>query len=232
MGLFGFGKKKVVAEKNPMDCTNRETAWYFSDEGKACWEEAKSHATEMVNYVNANGFSLGTLNKYVSQDFRQLPLFPIKYVHEYMRSTNQFECDYYRGFFLYLALFLSGEGSDEDNHLNSKLAVRYPDFLNWDKNPLLRFFKSYYGRFENFYVKSSVGGSPLLYAPNAAVTVIRYIDRVVSEKDEDPTSEPWLSDRKVWTTTNIYTNEVSEIPLDKFHAAVKALAKYPDLLDF
>jgi hypothetical protein len=229
MGLFGFGKKKPVVEKDPMDCTNRETEWYFSDEGKTCWEEAKSHAKEMVDYVNSNGLSSDTLTRYLEREYMSLPLFPMKFIYEYIKASNPnpWDLSNYHDAYILLALFLSGEGCDDEPKLGKKIGIVYPSFLDWDKNPLLRYYHN--DTYKMFFSKNAMGFQQLI-DPSDLITIIRYIDSVAGEKDEDANEEGWIKDQSSFIKKNIYTHEIEPFPHAEVLAKIKGGAKYPELI--
>lgn len=233
MGLFGLGKKKSAPEpeKDPLDCTDRDTNWYLSEEGKACWEEAESHVKEMVDYVNEKGLNGKTLYDYLDYEYMSLPLFPMKFVYEYLKSDFEVKLHLYDYEFSYpiLALFLSGEANDNLSGPNRKIQLNYPNFLDWDKNPLLKYF--YAGKFKMFYSEDrTLGFVPLnLYH---LITVIRYIDSVATEKDEDANEESWVSDPKIFVKNNIYTHIVESLPDKVVEENIRKAAKYPELLTF
>jgi hypothetical protein len=233
MGLFGFGKKSHVQEreKDPLDCTDRDTEWYLSEEGKACWEEAESHVKEMIDYVNEKGLNGKTLYDYLDDEYMSLPLFPMKFVYEYLKSDIEVACylDDYEFAYPILALFLSGEADDNLSDANRKIQFNYPNFLDWDKNPLLKYF--YAKKFKMFYSEDET----LDFVPlnlNHLITVIRYIDSVATEKDEDANEESWVSDPKIFVKKNIYTHIVESLPNKVVEENMKKAAKYPELLIF
>lgn len=233
MGLFGFHKKQEEPVKNPLDCSNRPTEWFSSEEGKACWLEAKSHVKEMVDYVTGKYPTwLEGLTRYIGGEYISLPLFPLKYAYEYIGSFDRIEESIYHEFFLYLAFFASADWCDGEALPNNPLAVTYPDFLDWDRNPLLKFFEMYYGRVKNFHKESSFHLGQILIAPSAAVCVIRYICMCSTEKGVDVTDEPWLQDQSIWMKKNIYTNDVTEAPIEEMKKKILAVAKYPEYVRF
>lgn len=231
MGLFGFGKKKEEPQKDPMDCTDRDEDWFLSDEGKACWEEAKSHAKEMVAYVNEKGLTEKTLYNYLEDEYMSLPLFPMKFVYEYLKSDIEASCnmDDFDCAFPILALFLSGEGADGVSDPNRKIRLDFPYFLDWDKNPLLRYFRE--EKYQMFYSKDETLGFVPLNLFHL-ITVIRYIDSVASEKDEDANEESWISNSNLFVKKNIYTHVVESLPNKVVEENLKKAAKYPELLMF
>jgi hypothetical protein len=218
MGLFDFLKKKKPAEekveKDPLDCTDRETEWFLSPEGKTCWEEAKSHAKEMVDYVNERGLTSDTLGYYFDNEYRDLPLFPLKFVWEYLNASapDSFDLSDYQDAYYLLALFLSAEGVDGESSSKRKIDLAYPDFLDWDKNPVLGYFAD--EKFKMFYSENEDEPS-LFLDPETLITIIRYINGVAMEKDEDARKENWINDATFFTKKNIYSHQTKPLPHDE-----------------
>lgn len=229
MGFFGFGKKEVEEVKDPMDCTGRERAWYSSPEGQACWEEAKSHKQEMDDYFKANGLSVGTLRDYLDHKYVSLPLFPIKFVYEYLKAMdfNPWNLSSFPEVYLFVTMSLAEEGCDDRPRLGKKISTAYPDFLDRDKNPLLRYFDN--ETFKIFYFKDSLGFQELVNF-NGLQMVVSYIDDVTSIKDEDANEEAWIKNPDLFMKRNIYTHILQPLPLEETREKVKAVAKYPELI--
>lgn len=230
MGFFArFFKPKAAPVQDPMDCCDRDSDWYLSEEGKACFAEAASHAQEMVDYLNSNGVSACTIDAYNNGDYKSLNLFPCKYVYEYLKASYDFEDEEgdYRDAFNIVSVFLSGDAVDTSKKdPNKKIDLSFPACLDWDKSPVLKYLAGPAHAF--FYLDGPMG--PYLASEVVFTWVIRYIEQVAFDKDEDANEEAWLNNPAFFTRKNVYSHQIEFLDEGLLHDKIKKAAKYPELV--
>lgn len=220
-------KKSVernINNKNPLDCSERELDWFYTQDGENSFREAIKHTDEMFDELEKTNMD------YILSNYKNYPLYPCVYFSNLLNALGL------RDSTLFILLSTYGMAVEKNQtHPFEGLAIRYlcdwscdwvsseqddfdlsyPNIVTEEKNPLLGFMREY----NKFSENHNIANITYVYS---------YVCKCMN-KGIDVTHENWIFDEDSYLSDGIYSTG-EEADIEEFIKKAKTLMEHKEVM--